>query len=118
MKILFLLSGIVSLGIGVLGIVLPVLPTTPFLLLTGVLFAKSSDKYRDWFMSTRIYEKYLKEFQENKTMTKKNKWSLMIFTDVILLITFINVDIVILKVLIVLLAVMKHFYFYRFVKVI
>lgn len=118
MKTLFLVSGALSLGIGVVGIVLPVLPTTPFLLLTGFLFAKSNDRYRDWFINTKLYNRYLKEFSEKKEMSFKHKWTLMVFTDAMLLFSFASLESIALRTLIVVLTLIKHYYFYKYVKVV
>jgi uncharacterized membrane protein YbaN (DUF454 family) len=116
MKFLFLSAGFMSLGLGVIGIVLPILPTTPFLILTGFLFTKSSDRYANWFKNTKIYKKYLSEFIENRTMTKRNKWTLLLFVDLMLLVSYISVPIIILRIFIIILIIAKHWYFFRYIK--
>lgn len=118
MKFLFLSAGFMSLGLGVIGIILPVLPTTPFLILTGFLFTKSSDRYANWFKNTKLYKKYLSEFIESKAMTKRNKWTLLILVDLMLLVSYISVTITVVRILIFILIVIKHWYFYRFIKTI
>ncbi|MDU6031962.1 MAG: DUF454 family protein, partial [Peptoniphilus harei] len=50
MKILFLILGFIFLGIGIIGIYLPLLPATPFLLLATYCFARGSKKFNDYFM--------------------------------------------------------------------
>ena len=117
MRIIYLISGFTSLGIGVVGVVLPILPTTPFLLLTGFLFAKSSDKYRDWFESTKVYKKYLKDFSENRSMTFRHKWTLLVLTDLMMIVSLVSINILSLRVFIVLLIAAKHLYFKKFVQV-
>ena len=59
MRILFICLGFIFVGIGAVGIVVPILPTTPFLLLASFFFAKGSKKFHDWFMSTKLYKKHL-----------------------------------------------------------
>lgn len=54
-------------------IVLPILPTTPFLLLTAALFAKSSERFHKWFVSTKLYDKYIDQALNRKAMTKETK---------------------------------------------
>lgn len=53
------LLGFICVGIGCVGIVLPILPTTPFLLLALVLFARGSRRFHQWFMATGLYKNYL-----------------------------------------------------------
>ena len=79
MKIIYILLGFLTLGLGLIGIILPILPTTPFLLLTLFFFAKGSTRFHTWFIQTNIYHKYLKTFAEERSMTRKQKWRLMIF---------------------------------------
>jgi len=73
MKILFSILGIVSLALGVLGIFLPILPTTPFLLLSAWLFAKSSDKLYNWLLNHKILGEYIRNFREDKAIPLRIK---------------------------------------------
>ena len=118
MKILFISIGLTSLILGLVGIFLPIIPTTPFLILTSYSFSKGSTKYHNWFRETKIYKKYLEKFIETKEMTRKHKWTLLILADCMLLISFIMVNPTALKVLIVSLVMIKHYYFYRYIKVV
>jgi uncharacterized membrane protein YbaN (DUF454 family) len=110
--------GLITLILGVIGIVLPILPTTPFLLLTLYFFAKSSHRFHQWFIHTKLYQKYLKDFVEQRTMTRRQKWTLMIIVDLMLVVTLIVINTFIVTLLIILLIVVKHYYFYRFVKIV
>ena len=118
MRVIYLLLAFVNLALGLLGIILPVLPTTPFLLLTLYLFSKSSIRFHRWFINTSIYKKYLHDFVENKAMTRKQKWTLMIFVDIVLLISFIMVDSWSLRLLIIFIDVIKYVYFFTKIKTI
>ena len=118
MKILFISIGVTSLILGVVGVFLPIIPTTPFLILTSYSFSKGSTKYHNWFRGTNIYKKHLEKFIETKEMTRKQKWTLMIFTDCMLLVSYLMVDPMALKVLIISLILIKHYYFYRYIKVV
>jgi hypothetical protein len=106
-----------SFVLGFVGVFLPVLPTVPFLLLTAHFYSKSSDKFYLWFINTKIYKKYLKDFIQNKTMTKKHKWTLLISVDIILLISFVWVNFLMGKIIILIVFLYKHYYFYKYVEI-
>ena len=61
---------------GCIGIVLLILPTVPFFLLTVFCFANSSQKLHDWFIGTKMYRKHLEFFVRRKDMTRKVKASI------------------------------------------
>ena len=73
MKLLFKIIGTISLGLGLIGIFLPVLPTTPFLLLTAALYARSSDKLYNLLMSHYYLGAYIKDFREHRTLPLRVK---------------------------------------------
>lgn len=73
MKYILAFLGSLSLALGVLGIFLPVLPTTPFLLLTAALYVRSSARLYDWLMSHRHLGPYIKNFRENKAIPLRVK---------------------------------------------
>jgi len=116
MRIVYLLFALIFLGLGVIGIVLPVLPTTPFFLLTTVFFAKSSPRFHGWFIQTRLYDKYLKSFIETRSMTKRQKWSLMIFVDIICIVSFILISSWVVRIILILCEIGKYYYFTKYVK--
>ncbi|MFT3754290.1 MAG: YbaN family protein [Paludibacter sp.] len=68
MKNLLAIIGFISLGLGIIGAFLPLLPTTPFILLAAALFAKSSEKMHQWLHNHRIFGEILRDFNENKTI--------------------------------------------------
>jgi uncharacterized membrane protein YbaN (DUF454 family) len=69
MRILFAVLGILSLGMGVVGAFLPILPTTPFVLLAGILFARSSPKLNNWLLNHKIFGKIIRDFHIDKSIT-------------------------------------------------
>lgn len=64
-RILFSILGWLCFLLGAVGIFVPVLPTTPFLLLATFLFARSSPRFHAWIQSTRIYKRYVLPFKES-----------------------------------------------------
>lgn len=72
-RIFYLVFGFVSLVVGVIGIVLPIVPTTPFLLLAGFCFARSSKRFEKWLRNTKIYQFYVADYVETKSISRKRK---------------------------------------------
>ena len=73
MKFIFLFLGIVSLVLGVVGIFLPVLPTTPFLLLSATLFLRSSQRLYNWLLSHPYLGEYIRNFKEYRAVPLRVK---------------------------------------------
>lgn len=65
--------GIVSFVLGSIGVVVPLLPTTPFLLLSGYCFAKGSEKFDRWLKGTKIYQTYIGDYLETRTISMEKK---------------------------------------------
>ena len=73
MRILLAILGSVSLALGIMGIFLPVLPTTPFLLLSAALYMRSSQRLYEWLMSHKHLGPYIKNFREHKALPLRVK---------------------------------------------
>jgi hypothetical protein len=118
MRLVYIILGFLSLLIGMIGIILPILPTTPFVLLTVYLFARGSQRFHHWFIQTKIYKTYLSDFVEQRSMKRKDKWRLMIMVDVILLITIFMIQQWIITVILIIIDCIKYWYFFTQVKTI
>ena len=72
-KRFLVICGFLSVGLGIAGMFLPLLPTTPFLLLAAVCFAKSSKKAHAWLLTNRWCGEYIRNYQENKGIALRHK---------------------------------------------
>lgn len=111
-KILFIICGSLSLVFGILGILLPILPTTPFLLLTAYCYANGSEKFHTWFTNTALYKKYLENFVKNRSMTLKTKLSILLPASIVLLFPLFFLHAWYLKLFILCLYFGKYYYFF------
>ena len=73
MKPFYIAAGVVALLLGILGIFLPLLPTTPFLLLASWCFARGSTRLHGWLLSHRVFGEYLRNFEAGRGIPLKAK---------------------------------------------
>lgn len=66
-------AGVISAAVGVIGVFLPVLPTTPFLLLSAACFAFSSKRAYEWLINNRWFGDYIKNYREGRGLTRRAK---------------------------------------------
>lgn len=77
-RAVFIALGCLSLVLAVLGVVLPIPPTVPFLALAAFCFAKSSDRLSNWLINTKLYQNNLADFKAGKGMTVKTKMRILV----------------------------------------
>lgn len=77
--ILYLIAGSISLSLGVVGLFLPILPTTPFLLLSSYCFFRSSKKMHLWLTQHKIFGTYLTNYMEHKAIKKSHRYRALLF---------------------------------------
>lgn len=111
MRIIYMTIGIISLVLGSIGIFLPILPTTPFLLLSAYCFSKSSKRVHEWFINSKIYKNHLESFVENRSMTIKTKFSILAFASFMLAFPLYFSKNIFLKLFILFLYIFKYYYF-------
>ncbi|MBN2186607.1 MAG: YbaN family protein [Dehalococcoidia bacterium] len=73
MRVLLLVAGTVSMGLGIVGIFVPLLPTTPFLLLAAACYARSSQRCYSWLLSNKWFGNYIRGYLERKGVPLKIK---------------------------------------------
>ena len=111
MKYVYLAVGFLMFGLGAIGVILPVLPTTPFLLVASFCFAKGSKRFHNWFLATKLYQNHLDDFVKTRSMTLKSKVTLLAFASSMLLLAFFMVDIVHARIAILVVMAVKYYYF-------
>ena len=72
-KIIYLVLGMISFCLGTIGIVIPGLPTTPFMILSSILFLRSSDRMYKWLINHPKFGKYVLDFKKGKGINLKIK---------------------------------------------
>jgi len=116
MKYFYLTLGFLFLILGLVGIVVPILPTTPFLLLTVFFFAKGSERVHNWFIGTKIYQNHLKDFHEQRALTKKAKMTILMFSTTMLMIGFYFTPSMVGKSIIIAVLLVKYWFFFFWIK--
>ena len=87
-KVLYILLGCISLALGAVGAVLPLLPAFPFLMLAAFCFARSSQRLHNWFTSTKLYKNNLESFAKGRGMTWSTKLRIMVTVTLVMSIGF------------------------------
>ena len=72
-RLMLIAAGLICVGLGALGILLPGLPTTPFLLLAAYCFARSSEHFHNWLLNHRWFGSYVRNFESGRGMTRPAK---------------------------------------------
>lgn len=118
-RLFFISAGCLSLSLGAVGIVLPIIPTFPFFMLTALCFAKSSQKLHDWFVGTKMYKKHIASLLNSKSMTLKGKTTVILSVSILFAAGFLMMRHVIYGRIIILTVWLFHLiYFIFYVKTI
>lgn len=88
-KLLYIILGCATVGIGAVGTVVPMLPAFPFLMLAAFCFARSSEKLERRFKNTRLYKENLEDFAAGRGMTKKAKIRIMLTVTLLMSVGFV-----------------------------
>lgn len=115
-KYVWLSIAFISLGIGAIGVVLPILPTTPLLLLASYCFARGSERFHRWFCGTKLYQKHLDSFVKERTMTLKTKLCILLPASAMLILAFLMMQNLPGRIVIVGLILFKYIYFFTKIK--
>lgn len=72
-RYLLIAAGTLAVGLAILGIFLPILPTTPFLLLAAFLYARSSERFYRWLLTNRLFGSYIDNYRRGLGMPRREK---------------------------------------------
>lgn len=118
MKILFILLGFIFLGLGVFGVYMPLLPATPFLFIATACFARGSEKFNNWFLSTKLYKQNVEPLKNKTGMEMKTKLRIIATITFFLTISFIVMDNIYGRIAVILVFLFHYYYFFIRVKTI
>ena len=105
-RVFLIFVGFISVGLGILGIFLPLLPTTPFLLLAAACFSKSSKRFYNWLLSNKLFGKYIKNYREGLGIPLKIKiTSISLLWITISLTAFFAVDKLFVRIILLIIAI-------------
>jgi uncharacterized protein len=110
---LFVIAGSIALGIGIIGIFVPVLPTTPFLLLAAICYMRGSQRLYNALLRNRFAGNYIRNYLEGKGMSLKMKiWTLSLLWAAIILTSALATDSLIIRIILaaVLIGVTIHIF--------
>lgn len=110
-KYMYITVGLISFALGAVGVILPILPTTPFLLLASFCFVRGSERFDKWFKSSKIYKNHLESFVKERAMTIKQKITILLFADVMLAFPIILIDSLHMRLFLIGLICFKFYYF-------
>jgi uncharacterized membrane protein YbaN (DUF454 family) len=72
-KVILIVAGTISLGLGAVGVFLPILPTTPFLLLSAACYYKGSERMHRWLLNNKLFGSYVRNYKEGKGISRTAK---------------------------------------------
>ena len=99
-------AGTIFVGLGILGIFLPILPTTPFLLLAAACYARSSKRFYDWLLHNKWFGAYIKNYREGKGVPLKVKvFTISLLWTTILFSAFFIINNLWIKIVLILIAI-------------
>lgn len=111
-RILWLLAAFLTLALGAAGVILPVLPITPFLLLSSFCFSRGSERFHSWFLNTKLYRNHLDSFVRDRAMTLKTKFYILLPASAMLLIAMYMMSNLPGRLFILFLIFFKYIYFF------
>lgn len=116
MKYILLMVGITCTILGFVGVVVPLLPTTPFLLLAAICFAKSSERFKNWLIHTKVYREYVESFKNERGYTLIKKFKLLISLYIVIAFSIYIIDHTMNRVMLLIMVCFQTIFLFTFVK--
>ncbi|PTK53853.1 DUF454 domain-containing protein [Staphylococcus haemolyticus] len=116
MRYVLIVLGIVFTVIAFIGAVLPLLPTTPFLILAAICFTNSSRKFKIWLESTQIYKNYVENLKKYKGYTMKEKIRILISLYIVVGFSIFMISNLYIRIVLVIMVVIQTIVLFTFVK--
>ena len=113
MRPIYFLIGLLSLRLGVLGVFLPILPTTPFLLLSIACFSRSSKRFENWLYHTKMYQTYVADFRETGSIAKERKKRIIISIYILMGISIFLAPLLVVKIALFALTIFITYYLFK-----
>lgn len=78
-KTIYVFAGTMFLVLGAIGVVIPILPTTPFLLLAAACYLRGSERLHRWMLDNKVFGEFIRNYREGKGINLKNKLLTTVF---------------------------------------
>jgi uncharacterized membrane protein YbaN (DUF454 family) len=108
---ILIISGTIFVGIGMIGIIVPILPTTPFLLLAAACYLRSSEKFYNWLLNNKRFGPYITNYLEGKGLPLKIKlYAISMMWIMILLSIILFVENLFIRIILIIIAILVSIY--------
>lgn len=116
MRLILIVIGLIFTALGIAGAVLPLLPTTPFLLVAVFCFARSSDRFYNWLINQKIYKEYVENFYLHRGYTLQQKIKILISLYIVIAFSIYIVDVLAVRVGLIIMVIIQTAVLFTFVK--
>ncbi|HHA6885937.1 TPA: YbaN family protein [Staphylococcus aureus] len=116
MRLILIVIGLIFTALGIAGAVLPLLPTTPFLLVAVFCFARSSDRFYNWLINQKIYKEYVENFYLHRGYTLQQKIKILISLYIVIDFSIYMVDVLAVRVGLIIMVIIQTAVLFTFVK--
>ncbi|HID4864664.1 TPA: YbaN family protein [Staphylococcus aureus] len=116
MRLILIVIGLIFTALGIAGAVLPLLPTTPFLLVAVFCFARSSGRFYNWLINQKIYKEYVENFYLHRGYTLQQKIKILISLYIVIAFSIYMVDVLAVRVGLIIMVIIQTAVLFTFVK--